>query len=139
MAGLKEGGASYEVNDLYQSGFDPSMRGDDFNQFTEEGNLPSDVLTEQAKVDQADGLALIYPIWWNEAPAILKGWIDRELSKGWAYDIAPEGRFVRLLKVKRVAIFTTGDNPEDLLVGKRLNNAHRLTKAVGTFEFCGVA
>lgn len=139
VEGLKEGGASYEVNDLYRSGFDPLMKGEDFNQFTEEGDLPADVLAEQAKVDQADGLALIYPIWWNEAPAVLKGWIDRVLSKGWAYEITPEGGFIPLLKLKRVAIYNTGDNPEDLLIEKGLNDAHRLTKALGTFTFCGVA
>jgi NAD(P)H dehydrogenase (quinone) len=93
VEGLKEAGAAYKVNDLYASGFNPLMAGDDFNQFGDNGVLPQDVVTEQEKVDAVDGLALIYPVWWNEAPAILKGWFDRVLSRGWAYDISAEGGY----------------------------------------------
>ena len=102
VEGLKETGAAYKVNDLYASGFNPLMAGDDFSQFEDGGVLPEDVVTEQEKVDAVDGLALIYPVWWNEAPAILKGWFDRVLSRGWAYDISAEGEFNALLKLTTV-------------------------------------
>ncbi|MEN8243858.1 MAG: NAD(P)H-dependent oxidoreductase [Thermodesulfobacteriota bacterium] len=136
--GLDDAGAKVDVNDLYASRFNPIMAGKDFNQFVEDGTLPADILAEQAKVDRADGLALIYPVWWNEAPAILKGWIDRVLSKGWAYDVTPAGEFLALLKLKKVIIFNTADNPSTLLEETGLNNATRLTKDAGTFGFCGV-
>jgi NAD(P)H dehydrogenase (quinone) len=139
VAGLKEAGAAYNVNDLYASGFNPLMAGDDFNQFGDNGILPEDVLAEQEKIEGVDGLALIYPVWWNEAPAILKGWFDRVLSKGWAYDISAEGEFKALLKLKKVVILTTADNPIELLEDIGLNAAARLTKADGTFLFCGAA
>ncbi len=139
VAGLKQAGVSYEVNDLYASRFNPLMAGDDFNQFEDGGALPADVLAEQAKVERADCLALIYPVWWNEAPAILKGWFDRILAKGWAYDITAEGEFKALLKLKKVVILNTADNPIELLEDIGLNAAARLTKADGTFTFCGVA
>jgi len=136
--GLGDAGAKVEVNDLHASRFNPIMAGDDFNQFAKDGTLPADILAEQAKVNRADGLALIYPVWWNEAPAILKGWIDRVLAKGWAYDVTPAGKFLALLKLKKVIIFNTADNPLALLEGAGLNNATRLTKDAGTFGFCGV-
>jgi len=139
VEGLTQAGASYEVNDLYATGFNPLMAGDDFNQFEDGGVLPADVLGEQAKVEWADCLALIYPVWWNEAPAILKGWFDRVLSKGWAYDITENGEFKSLLKLKKVLILNTADNPLELLEDIGLNAAARLTKADGTFTFCGVA
>jgi NAD(P)H dehydrogenase (quinone) len=139
VEGLDHAGVSYEVNDLYASRFNPLMAGDDFNQFEDGGALPADVLGEQAKVDRADCLALIYPVWWNEAPAILKGWFDRILSKGWAYDITADGDFRPLLKLKKVVILNTADNPLELLEKIGLNAAARLTKADGTFTFCGVA
>jgi len=137
--GLAQAGASYEVNDLYATGFNPLMAGDDFNQFEDGGILPADVLEEQAKVEWADCLALIYPVWWNEAPAILKGWFDRILSKGWAYDITADGNFQALLRLKKIVILNTADNPIQLLEDIGLNAAARLTKADGTFTFCGVA
>ena len=139
VEGLKEAGAAYKVNDLYANGFNPLMAGDDFNQFGDGGVLPPDVLAEQEKIDAVDGLALIYPVWWNEAPAILKGWFDRVLSKGWAYDINAAGEFEALLKLKKVVILNTADNPLKLLDDIGLNNAARLTKADGTFLFCGAA
>ena len=138
VKGLETAGAANDVNDLYTSGFNPLMAGDDFNQFIEGKKLPPDVLSEQARVEKADGLVMIYPVWWNETPAILKGWIDRVLSKGWAYDVTPDGRFVTLLRLKRVIIFNTADNPAELLEKTGLNNAARLTKDAGTFGFCGV-
>jgi NAD(P)H dehydrogenase (quinone) len=97
------------------------------------------VLDEQAEVERADCLALIYPVWWNEAPAILKGWFDRILSKGWAYDITADGEFKALLKLKKVVILNTADNPLELLEKIGLDAAARLTKADGTFTFCGAA
>ena len=139
VEGLKEAGAAYKVNDLYATGFNPLMTGDDFNQFEDSGVLPQDVVAEQEKVDAVDGLALIYPVWWNEAPAILKGWLDRVLSKGWAYDISAEGEFKALLKLKKVVILNTADNPIVLLEANGLNAAARLSKADGTFLFCGAA
>jgi NAD(P)H dehydrogenase (quinone) len=138
VQGLQTVGSEVKINDLYASGFNPLMRGSDFNQFIQGARLPDDVLAEQATVDWADGLALIYPVWWNEAPAILKGWIDRVLTKGWAYDISPEGKFLALLKLQHVVIFNTADNPETLLEEQGLNQAARLTKSLGTFGFCGV-
>jgi NAD(P)H dehydrogenase (quinone) len=139
VGGLKQAGADYEINDLYASGFNPLLAGEDFNQFEDGGVLPADILAEQAKVDRTDCLAMIYPVWWNEAPAILKGWFDRVLSKGWAYDISAEGAFKSLLKLKRVVILNTADNPAELLEDIGLNDAARLTKAEGTFTFCGAA
>ena len=139
VEGLKQSGAAYKVNDLYASGFNPIMAGDDFNQFEDGGILPEDALAEQKNVDEADGLALIYPVWWNEAPAILKGWLDRVLAKGWAYDISAEGEFKALLKLIKVVILNTADNPIVLLEDNGLNAAARLTKADGTFLFCGAA
>ncbi len=138
VQGLQKAGSEVKINDLYASGFNPLMRGSDFNQFIHGARLPDDVLSEQAIVDWADGLALIYPVWWNEAPAILKGWIDRVLTKGWAYDISPEGEFLALLKLQQVVIFNTADNPEELLEEQGLNQAAQLTKSLGTFGFCGV-
>ena len=137
VEGLEKAGADYEINDLYATGFNPLLAGEDFNQFEENGILPADILSEQAKVDSADCLAMIYPVWWNEAPAILKGWFDRVLSKGWAYDISDDGEFKALLKIKKVVILNTADNPIELLEDIGLNAAARLTKADGTFTFCG--
>ena len=45
----------------------------------------ADVVAEQAKVTAADCVLFQFPVWWFSMPAILKGWVDRVLSRGFAY------------------------------------------------------
>jgi NAD(P)H dehydrogenase (quinone) len=52
---------------------------------------PKDVLREQARVRAADGLAFIAPIYWLGFPAMLKGWMERVFTYGFAYELTPEG------------------------------------------------
>jgi NAD(P)H dehydrogenase (quinone) len=53
--------------------------------------MPKDVVTQQEKVAQAEGLAFIAPVFWLGFPAILKGWIERVFAHGFAYYLTPEG------------------------------------------------
>jgi NAD(P)H dehydrogenase (quinone) len=138
LDGLDEAGAPWTLNDLYAEGFDPVMGMADFRQFVPGGRIPPDVLAEQAKVENADALAMIYPVWWNEAPAILKGWIDRVLSHGWAYEMTPDGDFRPMLRLRHALVLNTADQPADLLEYSGVRGAARLTKNRGTLGFCGV-
>lgn len=52
---------------------------------------PKDVLEQQRKISQAQGLAIIAPVWFVGFPAILKGWIERVFTYGFAYSLTPEG------------------------------------------------
>ncbi len=52
---------------------------------------PKDVLEQQQKVAWAEGLVLISPVIWMHYPAIMKGWVERVFSYGFAYSLTPEG------------------------------------------------
>ncbi len=52
---------------------------------------PKDILEQQQKVAWADGLVLISPVIWMHYPAIMKGWLERVFSYGFAYSLKPEG------------------------------------------------
>jgi len=52
---------------------------------------PKDVLAHQEKVARAQALAVIAPVYFVGFPAILKGWIDRVFSLGFAFGLTPEG------------------------------------------------
>ena len=88
LRGLEEAGHTYEIGDLYRMDFTSDM---DLAQYERETGgdpdapLPPDVIQEQEKLDRADGLALVYPLWWSDCPAKLKGWFDRVMSYGYAY------------------------------------------------------
>ena len=45
---------------------------------------PKDVVEQQKKIAQAQALAIIAPIWFVGFPAILKGWIERVFTYGFA-------------------------------------------------------
>ena len=39
----------------------------------------------QQKISWADELVFIFPLWWFDAPAILKNWLDMNLTSKFAY------------------------------------------------------
>jgi NAD(P)H dehydrogenase (quinone) len=49
-----------------------------------------DVLAQQQKVAGADALAFVAPVNFLSFPAILKGWLDRVWTPGFAYDLTAE-------------------------------------------------
>lgn len=61
----------------------PAASGQDFAA----GTLTADVRAEQEKLLWADVLILQFPLWWFAMPAILKGWVDRVFSYGFAYGV----------------------------------------------------
>jgi NAD(P)H dehydrogenase (quinone) len=52
---------------------------------------PKDVIAQWEKVERAQGLAFIAPVFWLHFPAILKGWFERVFAYGDAYGLTPEG------------------------------------------------
>jgi NAD(P)H dehydrogenase (quinone) len=71
---------------------------------------PKDVLLQQKKVSEADVLVIITQVFWMHFPAIVKGWMERVLTYGFAYKLNekgwkgdPDGR-IPLLKIKKAII-----------------------------------
>lgn len=85
MQGAQKAGHTTEFADLHTEGFNPVWRMEDFAQMDGKP-MPDDVLAEQARIERADALALVFPLWWWGMPAMMKGWVDRVFSWGWAYD-----------------------------------------------------
>lgn len=86
--GLGDAGHTFETNDLYATGFNSEMDAADYRReisWSPDAPLPPDVVVEQEKVSRADVLAFIYPVWWSDCPAKLKGWFDRVWTYGFAY------------------------------------------------------
>jgi len=134
--GLKKAGHTSEVVDLYQIKFNPCLIPEDFAQFTG-GQMPRDVLEQQKKVVQADALALIYPIWHWGYPAILKGWMDRVFSRGFAFKLreGAEGVEGLLKHEKALLISTTGGGKALFQDTGREDALNKLEKAF--FNACG--
>ncbi len=88
LEGLRTTKHTWEIGDLYRMGFKAEMDLEQYNRETgpdPDAPVPGDVQAEHAKLDAADALVLIYPVWWSDCPAILKGWFDRVFTYGYAY------------------------------------------------------
>lgn len=121
--GLEEGGHTFEVGDLYAMEFRSDMT---LAEYEREMNvrgdrahspLPADVAEEHRKIAPADGLAFVFPVWWSDCPAKLKGWFDRVWVCGYAYDYGIPGEifpFPRLSIARALVLCTAGNTGEAL-------------------------
>ncbi|MGW9208275.1 NAD(P)H-dependent oxidoreductase [Embleya sp. NPDC055664] len=97
---LRAAGHQVRVSDLYAMKWKAAVDGDDFPEHVADHRLrvmaesqratlaerlAPDITAEQEKVLWADAVVLQFPMWWFSAPAILKGWIDRVFTAGFAY------------------------------------------------------
>lgn len=131
-------GNNVNVRDLYQVGFHPVMEMSDFDA-QKRGQIPEEVRVEQDYVKWADLITFIYPIWWAGMPAILKGYLDRVFTKGFAYRMKDEaGQFEGLLAGKKVVILNNMGFTYDHYEKSGMLDAFRLTMDRGVFAFCGM-
>lgn len=86
---------STEIADIAAEGFDAAFNQNDRSAYFLKAPLPADIVREQARIDRADALVLVYPIYWWSFPGQLKGWIDRVFTNGWAYEETPDGKLVK--------------------------------------------
>lgn len=84
---LEAKGHAVDLLDLYAEGFDPRLTANERAAYMEPGYQPSDdVLGIVERLKAADGLVLVFPQWWFNLPAIMKGFIDRIFVPGVAFD-----------------------------------------------------
>ena len=105
-------------HDLYAEDFHPVMTGNEFSQLF---SLDERIQLYTTELIEADGVVVFHPDWWGQPPAILKGWIDRVLRQGVAYDLEGDDgdggdrRWKPLLGHKKGLVFCTSDaTPKDL-------------------------
>jgi len=130
-------GHSFEIADLAAEGFDPRFNAADIASFERRVPPPADVLAEQARVDRADALVLVYPIYWWSMPALLKGWIDRVFTGGWAYDDRPGA--TERKKLGRLPVHLVAIGGADMRTYARHGYFGAMKTQIdhGIFDYCG--
>jgi len=109
-AALKANGHEVFFHDLYAEGFDPLLSAAEIPK-----GAKLDALTEQhcTEIAVADGIVIVHPNWWGQPPAVLKGWIDRVIRPGVAYEFIEgdggEGVPAGLLNARAVLVFNTSN------------------------------
>lgn len=123
---LQKAGHHLMMSDLYEQNFKSNAHFSDFDLPDTKLNpqyflsqktafinhaLSNDIKTEIEKIIFAKHIIFQFPLWWFSVPAILKGWFDRILVKGFAYDtgkILSDG----LLKGKTASLVVTTQSGE---------------------------
>jgi len=128
-------GHEFVIRDLYKINFDPVLRTRDF-ELISSGQTPEDIALEQDFVRWADLMIFIYPVWWGGMPAIVKGYIDRVFSWGFAYKSNANGPYPLLTDKKAMIMSTMGQSREDYENG--MFQSMNLINNEGIFGFCGI-
>ncbi|MGW4958636.1 NAD(P)H-dependent oxidoreductase [Nonomuraea sp. NPDC004186] len=88
LGGLDDAGHTRTVSDLYAMDFRSELTLEEYERESGrrvDARVPDDVAAEQARLNAADVWVFVYPVWWTDCPARLKGWFDRVWTTGFAY------------------------------------------------------
>lgn len=133
---LWDTGHEVVIRDLYQLNFSPVLSLEDM-QGQRMGKVSDDVQKEQEYISWADHITFIYPIWWTGMPAIMKGFIDRVFSYGFAYRY-DQGVQKGLLTGKQTTIINTHGKSKAEYEDIGMDKALSLTSDKGIFTYCGL-
>lgn len=135
---LDQNGHAVWFHDLYEERFDPILPTEEI---PADAPLPPAIEKHCDEISEADGIIVIHPNWWGQPPAILKGWVDRVIRPGVAYEFleGDEGEGIPngLLKAQTAIVFNTSNTEterEQTFFGDPLETIWRNC----VFGLCGV-
>ncbi len=135
---LRELGHSVYFHDLHEEDFDPVLSKEEI---AKDVSLPILIEEHCREIVEAEGIIIIHPNWWGQPPAILKGWVDRVIRPGVAYEFIEEdqGEGVPngLLKATTALVFNTSNTStkrEQSVFGDPLETIWKNC----IFDLCGV-
>lgn len=133
IRGAKEAGVNIESLVLADMRFEMSV----VVPSPEDQHMEDDILKAQEWIKWADHLVFVFPTWWGNMPALLKAFLDRVLTPGFAFrEIQPDA-FEKLLSPRTAQLIATMDTP---VLIDRLFYGAPATKSLtnATLKFCGV-
>jgi putative NADPH-quinone reductase len=115
---LRASNQQYDMIDLHKDRFDPVMTADERKSFFNSTGESTDPLVKkyQKMLRETDHLVFVFPIWFNEQPAIVKGFFERTCLPGFGYAYAANGTVPLLTHIKRLTVITSSGAPTEMLV-----------------------
>lgn len=147
-SGLAAGNHYLDLIHLDRDEFDPVMRSKDLKAFAMARSDPDAafalldprVLEYKERIERAEHIVFIFPIWWELMPARMKGFIDKVIFPGIAYEYskgASAGMSNVMKKLNGITLITTMNTPS-LLYRLIFGNAIQRAFMRGTFWKIGV-
>ncbi|MBT9371404.1 NAD(P)H-dependent oxidoreductase [Rhizobium sp. CSW-27] len=134
---LHNKGHTVDLLDLYREDFDPRLSERERRRYFDPVADTSAVDPIIARLKAADALILVFPQWWFNFPAILKGFFDRVFAPGVAFEHDQAGGRIRpaLRNIRHLYAFTTTGSPWWVVKLYMGNPVRRLLKR-GIAAFC---
>jgi len=131
--GARQAGVECRELILSEMHFDPDMHAVS----PEQQMLEQDLLRAQRDIQWAEHLVFVYPTWWGTFPALLKGFLDRVMTPGFAFRHVAHDRWDKLLSGRTADLITTMDTPP--LVYRFIYRAPGQQALVrATLGYCGI-
>ena len=133
VAGLRRSGHHVDVVDLYRDGSRVAMTFEERHAYHGDDPLLDPLAARYADlVRTSQALVFVYPTWWSGPPAILKGWLERVLVRGVAFDFHPTtGKVVPLLRhVRRIVGISTYGSKHTYVAAINDNGRRILARAL---------
>jgi NAD(P)H dehydrogenase (quinone) len=135
--------------DLNKDHFDPVFKSKELALFGKGKYLDPKVGKYQKLIENSEHLIFIFPIWWGDLPAILRGFFDKVFLKNWAYVQAKSGLLKGKLKnIKSSTLIMTMGSPKiyyylSVKASVKKNIATRILKMCGIkktdlIAFCSI-
>ncbi len=109
---LKDTNQSHDLLDLYKEKFNPVISLGELALYSRGKGLDPKVDEYQKRITEAEHVIFVFPVWWYDLPAILKGFLDKVLLKDWAYEMSnigiPKGK---LTHIKKAIVIGTMKSP----------------------------
>jgi len=134
---LEKIGDETHVSDLYRLDFDPVLSPAELPGSAAGSPVPGDVRREQDNLCTVAAIAFIYPLWWASMPAIMKGYIDRVFSYGFAYDFKG-GAMRGLLSGRKTVVMTVSAAPLEEMRRSGEWDAVQALQDAHIFRTCGL-
>ncbi len=132
---LTDAGYRIDLLDLNAENFDPRMTDADLPDWNNrEKTYSPEVESHMRRILAADVIVAVFPVYWMQVPAILKGWIDRVWNYGFAY-----GRSKPRLAGKRMLWLGLAGAADDDEVVALMQQALSAQLDDGIAYYCGLA
>jgi NAD(P)H dehydrogenase (quinone) len=138
IASIEKAGGEVDLIDLNKDKFNPVMDEKDLVGFIKHEMIDPQSIDYVNRLKAADQLVLIFPIWWELMPAIMKGFIDKVFFPGSAYEYKKSGRGMYSLfdNLKATTVISTMNTPK-LIYKCIYGNAVQKALMKGTFKKLG--
>lgn len=121
--------------DLYKDGFDPVMSEKDLSLYSQGKSSDPMVVLYNAILDNTEKIFFLFPIWWYDMPAILRGFFDKVMLQNSAY-IEDEKGLHPIRNIQNTVIITTSAEPTESIINSFGDPINR-TIITGTFNAIG--